>query len=634
LTAPRQAHRRARRLVYGVALLVTVLAAGLAWWIFAQAADAAPVLTSSHGPLAEALQWPYQDFPSVTDVERATIRRELSLDEPVLTAGPPLWTRLPAHPPLRPPGDEARGELAAVLEGARRLTPPDPDRPTGEEPLDLEAFETTRRALDRLPRADRSWVSLYDQGVLQLWAGNPRAAERELESAYALIQNVVRRGPWRGEEDAYAEVLEAAILNQFALGHARLAEVDGEPPSRRLASRREAIEALRAAVALSVKLGDVDPDVDHALVFFPLGTTGLPTSRVTNDLIVAYLETSAYHDCPVDEPPTRRPCDDPEALAGPCRYRDVSFCKSFDRAVPPFGELYEDLFHAFYRGDPQAWEQEHRLWALSNAVDRSAENVRMGDPYLLYNFATVLVDSGKVEAAPALLDRAEDGAAGLGGDLPESVFDRIDRLNTVSRVLAGQSPKSLRPSDDPPRSLRATYRRLYDPKTYPVAGELPLHEFEPVGSAFTPDGESVIDSWLFVLLWRDLLRQGDLTGFDREYDRLMAEGGIDKDFFRTWRREVMTALGERALARAGELDAAGEGDKAERIRELVGVGDLFPADLAWRARKAGAWRPWLAARALPVLGLALALLVVAVVWVLARALLRTHRAVMVSDYTG
>ena len=51
----------------------------------------------------------------MTEVERETIRRELSLDEPLLASRPPLWTTPPEQPPLASWRADVRGELAAAL---------------------------------------------------------------------------------------------------------------------------------------------------------------------------------------------------------------------------------------------------------------------------------------------------------------------------------------------------------------------------------------------------------------------------------------------------------------------------------------------------------------------------------------
>lgn len=616
-----RAHRRARALVYGTALLLTLLAVALGWALVAQARQATPRLDAHGGPLAEALQWPWPEFPRVTQVERETIRRELFLDEPLLASRPPLWTRPPEHPPLASWRADVRRELAAAL--AALPAPPaaqDLGEP-GDASIQEQTIQQALRRLGRVAGAERSWVPLYDRGVLHLWLANPRAAERELETAWDLLEPHLSGD--RLSPAAHARVLEAAILTQYARGHALLQAVAGEPEALRSEREAEAVRALRTAVALSTRLGELDPDVEHALVFYPLPVSGLPTAAVTNDLIVAYLDAETFHDCA--EPPAGWPCGDVASLAGPCRYRDRSFCKSFERATPPFGPAYEELLARFYEGD--AWGEEHRLWALSNAVDRTSENVRIEDPYLLYNFATLLVDLGKVEAAPELLDRALAHGA---SDLPDEVLARVERLETVSRVLTGESPKSLRPSDEDPKSLRAVFRRLYPPEARD--GDLPIHEFEPVGAAFTPDAESVIDAWLFLLLWRDLLAEGDVAAFDREYHRLMAVEGVDKDFFRRWRREVTAELGERALARAAELERVGERGKARRIRRFLSNGGVVPDGQAWQARRQGAWGFWLLTTAGPWLAVLLLAALLAVVWLYALGLVRAHRSVMVSSY--
>jgi hypothetical protein len=94
-------HRRAAVVVALLAVLATAAVVTLAVWTV-RAAQEAPTLDGDGGPLAEALQWPWPDFPAVTAVERETIRRQFRLDEPLFAERVLLWTRIPESGPLRP----------------------------------------------------------------------------------------------------------------------------------------------------------------------------------------------------------------------------------------------------------------------------------------------------------------------------------------------------------------------------------------------------------------------------------------------------------------------------------------------------------------------------------------------------
>src|SRR5262249_49194884 len=117
------------------------------------------------------------------------------------------------------------------------------------------------------------------------------------------------------------------------------------------------------------------------------------------------------------------------------------------------------------------------------------------------------------------------------------------------------------------------------------------------GTVFTPQGQTLLDQWLFILRWRALLARGDFAGFGREYDGLMSEKGISKDFFRQWHDQVLTDFGARALDRAKRYDTQGVRDKAERIRRFLSEDGSFPPDVVhqaqgfwgWVGRKARLW---------------------------------------------
>ena len=617
-------HRRSTVAAWPLAFVVAAGVVALAGWAIA-AARAAPTLDAGGGPLAEALQWPWPDFPGVAEIERRTIRRQFRLDEPLFAERLLPWTAVPDSGPARPASAATRRELDRIFGELGRLC--DPRRPSADDPYALDADGGAERlariaaALRQAPGAEDSWLVAYDGGVVNLWRGAARQAERDLERARELLRRDLARPPSRAGD--LAQLYSAAVHTEYALGHALLAAGEGEPEAVAAARRARAVGAFRLATQYAVAVirrgGEAYPEVVNELTFFALRETGLSTGVVTNDLVAAYLANPGYHDC--EEPPQAWPCEPMPPPRATCAYRDRSFCKSLlERSGEPFGPPFAELMERFYAG--RAWEEEHRLWAQSNAVDRTAENFDLGDPYLLYNLATLLVDERFATAA----DYLDAALAAVDDTVPKDDHDRMTKLATVARVLAGRSPRGGR---EQPRvsSLRQRYRELYGERT-----DLPVTEFPPVGAAFEPNAEALIDRWLFLQLWRAQLERGDLAGFEREYRRVAGREDLPGDFFAGWRDEVMTAMGRRALDRAAAYAASGEHDQARRIRHFVSESGHFPAEVAAEARGFGGWLLWALRRAATPLAVAAALLLLALVAAYTVGLVRAHRSLFLSAH--
>jgi tetratricopeptide (TPR) repeat protein len=627
-TPLRKAQLRASLFLYGGLAVLAAVCLAIFLFIWRQSLLARPQLTTNPNPttLSESLGWPWKEFPPVAPVERETIQREFRLDEPLVAADLRPWMVMPGLSVLRPHEETAVSELNSALDAMRNLPAPG-DEPPVEDGAEGNGtpYDPAIRLLTRANNAQPNrWVVLYNRGVLNFRKGSYRAAERDLEDALRALQPVL-------DDPSGREGYEAAIHTYYALGHAVSRAGEGEPESRQVERRSQAISSFRTAVRLIRPMFELrDRDYSHVsspLELFPLRPTRLSTAAVAGDLVAAYLSAPGYHDCE-ERPGKGDPCASLDRRA-PCYYRDRVFCNSLERSGGAFTSPFTALFHRFYGGDAAAWGDEHHLWALSNAVDRMAENADIGDdPSLLYNLGSLLIQVGEPKEAAKLLERAADALNGSA--LPGEDMDRIIRLSTVASVLAGGDPKG-GPAEKEwsPSLLRQAYERLYgeNGETAPDNRK----PFPPVGSAFSSNAEALLDRWLFLRLWRTQLAEGDFEGYVREYGRLMSERDVPQDFFRRWHEETMATLGDRALKRADELK--GEPQRAAEIRTFVSDQGDFPPEIESRARGGfNGWMGW-AARRWSVLATGVVLGVVllwAAVW--AVALVRGHRETFFSAH--
>ena len=131
----------------------------------------------------------------------------------------------------------------------------------------------------------------------------------------------------------------------------------------------------------------------------------------------------------------------------------------------------------------------------------------------------------------------------------------------------------------PGRSGGGEARRLYTGLHLTQARDDPRYGFfAKKGSGPLSDS---LDRWLFIHLWRRLLRDGDLEQYQEERDRLEDQQHSYRDFYESWHREVMDELFHRGRERMAELEENGESSRAAMVREyLVDSGHFRPALLA------------------------------------------------------
>ncbi len=635
--------RRAATFAWTAAGVVMALAAAGFFGVWAFRSGRALRLDGKPTPLSTSLAWPWADFPATTATERARIEREFRLKEPLLAARVLPWGSIPDAPALRPPDGAVRAALENALAEVRSLPDPAEDA-SAEDPETLE--QRIDRGIDALGIARRSqsgsWLIDYDRGVLYLRRGNARAAVRELEGARKTIDRAIRAA---SAGCGRTELYQASLHTRYALGHAQLriaaaaageGDAAGGDTAGAAAARDAAMRALSWALVDLYNATDecpaAFPQASSALQVFPVAPTGLSSGALASDLIGGYLASPGFHRS--DERPAPISCDPlPKSSRDEKSYRDRGFCRSLKRSAAPFDRLFRERFDRYYKGDAKAWDEENLLWALSNAVDWTAENptASLDDPYLLYNLGALLAQLGELGQAASFLRQAQENAAALA----PADGERLDRLAAATAVLAGIGPRGGAPSRGAPSLPRALFRKLYPPeREAELPGGVRPVEFKPVGAAFTPTAESSLDDWLFLHLWRDLLRKGEMSAFEREFQLALGQKGISRDFFVSWRADVMTALGERALARADRL-APGEPQKARMIRRFVSDGAAFPAELRHRARGGMSgevgwfWRlawPWVLQAALVLLFIAAPLA--------ARSLVIAHRRAFASAYAA
>lgn len=609
---PRRAYVRAALWLWSSFILLSIMSAAAIPWAFLTSKSDRQRLEDGQA-LAEALEWPWPDFPGVTSMERETIQRQFKLEEPLMVADMRPWTVIPPDGPLAPRNPVALEQLAQAVQGILNLPPPTDLAAlagSGEE----TPYDPAIRALNRANTAQSNqWIVLYNRGVLNYRKESYATAKRDLEAALSVVSRYLENPP-------SAAVLEAAIHNYYALGHALARGGEGEPAELQAQRRSDAIKAFRESVRLLPRLlitrGPYG-DVSDPLEFFQVEPTNLSSRSITSDLVAAYMGAPGFHNC--EDKPEGDPCQ-ARNLNKPCDYRDYIFCKSSRREGGPFGPPFRKLYHRFYDSKGGAWDQEHGLWALSNAVDRREQNSSLGDdPYILYNLGSLLVQAGEFEPAADLLDQ---GVASLTGSEPVEDSRRIIRVTAVANVLAGRAPRgsSRIPGKEDPSNLREIFRRFYGKDE-----ELRGIEFAPVGSEFDASARSLLDRWLFLRLWRQLLNRGQFERFTQEYDRLLAEDDIPKEFFTRWHDEVLTGFGRRAFERAADLEGMGDRKQAQLVREFLSDNGHFPAELKRQARSGFGWAGWGWRKAWPWALTGLLLLLLTWRGVRARALLAAHR---------
>jgi tetratricopeptide (TPR) repeat protein len=648
-------HWRART-VLCVVLLLTLAATGLVWSKVTRAAREQVPRMYPGSPLADVLRWPWTNFPPVTRGEQTAIHEDLQTGEPLVEHSLPLlpWPQVPTLRPLRPAGDAFEGVECGFSALRHLLAVQRSAEASDAAPADTDQAAAVEEAVRCFPDPEHMsggrWSVLYGRGLLYLARDNPAAAERDLSAALLELP-----AGTTGGDRAQATLHEARIYTYYALGQALSRGGQQEPPARHIERRLHAIENFRKAVQefrlLWMMRLPAYPG-PNSLTFAALQPTDLSTATLDNDLIAAYLSDPDYHFCP-DDHPTRLPCDTlPRRPDGsPCDYRDRAFCLSMNRASGDLAPAFTDLLHRFYANDPQAWNEEYRLWALSDAVDRSAENpdlARAPYPYRFYNLGALLLQLGDFDGAASNLTAATNAIGGRTPDLPTQDEEHIRRLAVIANILADKplSGVSRSRADKEKSALRKKYEELY-PADLGVgdgsaAGGAPrIEEFPAVGDVFAPPAQALLDRWLFIHLWRSQLAAGDFQGFGRDYERLMSDSdqSIPRDFFRIWHDEVLGDVVARARARAEEFRKQGERDRADLIdRWLLDSGQV-PPRLAGSA--SGTWSRfahllpgWIRKAGLALLTLAtllVCLLLLALDRVYSRTFKSAHRTARLAD---
>ncbi|MDP9120097.1 MAG: hypothetical protein M3O15_01820 [Acidobacteriota bacterium] len=593
-------HRLVRNLLYGLPVLI-IAAAGFGCFRIVRSARQQIPRIAPGSAFNDVIQWPWSKFPPVTMVERRAIHEDLHTGEPLIEHSLPLlpWRDVPAVWPLRPASLAARQGVECGFRALRQLLAL---RAADASPGSIEAEQTEiGLAASCLPDPDSvqsgRWPILYGRGLLYLVRDNPAAAERELREAVQALH--LEAIPHRTGDQAV--VREAAIYTYYALAQAISRGGRGGSETALSGRRQQAVEDFRQSL-LQVpslwRLHLLDYATPHPLSFFPLRPSGLSTSSLSNDLLAAYLSDPGYHYCG-QHPSQPPPCDtyktSRHSTGSPCDYRDRTLCTSKDRASGDFGPAFTELFQSFYTNDPAAWNEEYRLWALSEAVDRAAENPDLGkDPYLLYNLGALLLELGEFEGAARDLGQAAAAISGHSPELPNADQDRINRLSVIANVLAGKSQRgrSRSSGDKDKSSLRKQYEDLYvrdrqEPDKEATSGDAPdplaqIEEFPAVGDVFPPPAQALLDRWLFIHLWRTQLAAGDFDGFNREYDRAMraSDQSIPRDFFRGWHDEVLGGVAARARDLADRYRRQGEPGQAKLIDRFLTDSGQIPPGLA------------------------------------------------------
>ncbi|MES1240846.1 MAG: hypothetical protein ABUT39_04445 [Acidobacteriota bacterium] len=579
----RSVHRKAFRLLVFVWMVVTLVCVLAAWRFWVIAESRIPSLTNG-SQLAAALEWPWLDFPPVTEMERQTLQEKASLYEPMFRADLRPWTDIPVDGLLGYPRDHglrpeleesarAMTELAESWSGsaiASRAWQPD-----------TVQLQQARGLLAQAIRNRPRWIPLYNSALLDLWTDAPMEAIRHLQDAQALVDEYLNnperlRGLLASEK---ARIYEAAILTHYAMGHALLEGGNGSQDGPAAQRTLDSVKHFRQATELLTPLLETGVGVygreGSPLRSFPLESTHLGTGSLWNDLIAAYMSASAYKSCP--RPPMRVPeCTREFGQGDACAVRDSAVCRSLQRVGPRLQTPFQRLVEATYSPDSRG---EHDLWAFMTLIDLMNASPDLGnDSYLLGNSAILFANLGESTLAGEQLAMAEEAAE---SDSQARLADRsrLQKINFLAKVLHGQPSEE----SEPTRSEEASLHRQAYYKLYQGQEDLPFQPFRLPRELFSQSERDLVDRWLFIRLWREWLRQGQFDRFLKEYQRSQ-EANLASDFFRRWRESTLRELGRRALEKAAGNRNRGEQDQADKIVSFVASSGYFPADVVRQAR--------------------------------------------------
>jgi hypothetical protein len=296
---------RAYRWLFSAGLTVLLLSAGaLVYYgvtLRNEALEATPHLDGEPGPLREVLAFPWSDFPSIPDVERAELSHLIPIDAPLRLADIRPWLTTPGDASLGAAEARRNQELQSALGIMRQIA-----QKRAETTESTTPDSSLSQAKEHLKAAERSgshailWLIAYDRAVLYRWQGNRQKAAKELKDAYGNLKSRLEGSPSE-------ETLSAGTHVAYALGDSLIqAAVDEEHPDL-VVVPEEAVNRLRDAVLLSVRLATVHPHgVAHPAEFFELEPTHLSTRALRNDLVAAYLVSPGYQRCTV--PMTAESC--------------------------------------------------------------------------------------------------------------------------------------------------------------------------------------------------------------------------------------------------------------------------------------------------------------------------------------
>lgn len=533
--------------------------AALAWvsWRMEHAAKTAtPRLDDQPAALREALRFPWQGFPPVSDAERKELDSLIPLDPAIRISDIRPWTTAPADPALGGRAVSANAALAeafGIIERIRdhRLNRTDPSFNEAEQ-----IAETKRRltAAQETATPAMAWLIHYDRGVVYGWENNRQRAAREFESAWARLKPHVESAAVSDEARL------AAIHVLYAWGDASI-----DPANTK---NEQAIDALRGAVIqVTNRFRARNPaTVAPAAEFHELAPTGLSTRALRNDLLAAYLGSPDYTFCTAPLPASL--CD-PSAFAGPCKYRNERFCKTVGRK--PLQGVFEAERDSFAKGK----SREAMVWALQNAVELEAENPLHDEPIVAYNVAKLLHDLKRPDLAYRYMQPIVTSASG------EGIEPAMVRLAWVSSILANEKvgAMALPQSKSQPSGYRLAYESLHPPS----ANDEPV-PFQPLQLENAEKGKS-LDAWLFIRRYRYLLDRGELDRFIDEHRRLKAHGGVSMDFLDEWKKAVVVDFLKRTAVRR---ESAHPATKAV-IDRYLSRSDLFTRE---ELKAAGLGRPF------------------------------------------
>lgn len=532
-------------------------------------------------PLAEALEWPWREFPQVTERELTAIREDLSLDASLMARDLRLWTSFPQSGRLAIPEqttpDNELSDLVTTISALTEVTESNVETRYQVVVADLTSLlhKLTSKGL-------LAWYVLYNRGILYLWHDNAVNAYDDLQRALDLIEKSYATYKIKQLDVVFTE---AQIATQYALAHAKF---------NITRYRRESFRSFRMPIAgLKVLRNSGIPPydrVDSLLNDFLLPSIGLSSACIWNDLIAAYLQCPDFHDCGTTSPKelpfynaeTKNPCDELllKASVGKkytevaCLYRDQQLCRSYRRCTGDYEPIFIELLDDFYRKGRM--EQEYLLWTLSNFVDLASEDKLLaGNPLLLFNSARMLMELGELSLARDHITTAYD-KLNDASNLKQDVRLKIYRLYTLLNILTGTvspdrlNPESLCGTDASHKTSR--YREKFN--TMYQEAQPPVVPFPNIADCVGLDENShlsvdQVDRWLFIQRWHSLLAKGEFEQFHTEFFQLVIGKDVFMDFYIQWREDVLRRFTTRAYELIGKYEKTGDAQKANVILDFL-----------------------------------------------------------------